>query len=161
MISRKRFVLFILSSLVVGVHAAQTAPALTSRSQQRTTPLHHIKTIYIEPILNIAEQKSVVPFLKKELTNFGFAIVDQKSEADAILIVVVQDEVVLDGDGSIPDKSIYRVELALPTKGKVWDAKVKFTRQPIIVEENQHAARKIAEKLANDWKKSAKRAGIK
>lgn len=68
---------------------------------------------------------------------------------------------VLDGDSSTPPpKSIYQFQLVLPNKKSIWKMKLKLVSKPI-AEEYEYAARKISEKLASDWKKSAKKAGIK
>src|SRR5437879_10326526 len=99
--------------------------AFTSAVAQRdAVPLATVKKIYIE---SVAGQPSPLrESLVRELTKVGFDIVTDRSQADAALTVFPQAEIVVDGDGSIPDKSIYTYELALPNKTVVWKHRLKF-----------------------------------
>ncbi len=151
---RDSLVGIILGSLLITMCGVQSAFA-----QSNVNNLHRIKKIYIEAVPNVKEEKKIEPFLKIELESSGFEIVDAPSRADAILSGEIQAEVVLDGDGSIPNKSIYLYQLYLPGKKVVWKGKVKFVNKPSLGEDNEYAAKKIAEKLAKDWQKSAKKAG--
>jgi len=117
-------------------------------AQSNVKGLYRIKKIYIESYPNVKEEIKIDPFLKAELEKRGFEIVNDASTADAILSGEVQAEIVLHGDGSIPDKSIYLYQLALPNKEIIWKSKIKFVSKPSIAENNKYAARKIAEKTA-------------
>jgi hypothetical protein len=120
--------------------------------------LHLIKKIYIEVTPNVAEDRDIAPILKSELERRGFTVVGSAEAADAILTGENTAEVVLDGDGSTPHKAIYRYQLALPSKEVLWKARVKFTTVLNFAQDNERAARKLAEKLLSDWQKSAKNA---
>jgi hypothetical protein len=143
---RNCFVGIILASLVAIMVAVQPALAQSSVSN-----LHRIKKIYIEATPNVKEGKKIEPFLKAELERRGFEIVGTSSAADAILSGEIQAEVVLDGDGSVPNKSIYLYQLSQPSGGVIWKGKVKFVSKPSFAEDNEYAAKRIAEKLAKDW----------
>ena len=151
---RDSLVRIILGSLLIAVFGVQ--PTL---AQSGGRNLHRIKKIYIEAIPNVKEEKKIEPFLKTELESCGFEIVGAPSEADAVLSGEIQAEIVLHGDGSVPNKSIYLYRLSIPDGGVVWEGKVKFVSKPSFAEDNEYAAKRIAEKLAKDWRKSAKKAG--
>ena len=135
--------------------------AAYSDSQLNADSLHRVKRIYVEVIPNVKEEIKIEPFLKIELVRNGFEVVDDPSKADAILSGEIKAEVVLDGDGSVPNKSIYLYQLTLPNKQIIWKGKVKFVSKPRFAEDNEYAAKKIAQKIAKDWQKSAKKAGAK
>ena len=80
---------------------------------------------------------------------------DTHSPADAILSGELQAEIVLDGDGSIPNKSIYQYQHSLAGGGVIWKGKVKFVSKLRLQRINEYAAKKVAEKLAKDWRKFA------
>ena len=122
--------------------------AMYSYAQSNVNGLYRVKKIYIESYPNVKEEMKIDPFLKAELESYGFEIVTDASKADAILSGEIQAEVVLDGDGSIPNKSIYSYQLTLPNKEIVWKGKIKFVSKPSFTEDNKYAARKIAEKIA-------------
>jgi hypothetical protein len=63
--------------------------------------------------------------------------------ADAILTGVIEAEVILDGDGSIPNKAVYKYELRLTNNELVWKGKVKFPTRRTVVEANQYAAQQL------------------
>ena len=96
---RDSLVGIILGSLLVTMCGVQSAFA-----QSKVSDLYRIKKIYIEAVPNVKEEKKIEPFLKVELERHGFEIVDAPSRADAILSREIQAEVVLDGDGSTPNK---------------------------------------------------------
>ena len=112
----------------------------------------HVKKIYIEPTSNVEEEIKIDRYLKAELGRHGFIIVNDASEADAVLsLVAAQGEIVLHGDGDVPHKSIYLYQLTLPGKEAAWKAKIKFVSKPSYAEENMYVARKIAEKIAKKF----------
>jgi hypothetical protein len=119
-----------------------------SYAQSNANGLYRIKKIYIESYPNVKEETKFEPFFKAQLEKRGFKIVNDASEEDAILSGDIQAEIVLHGDGSIPDKSIYRFQLTLPNKEVVWNGRIKFVSKSSIEEDHAYAARKIAEKIA-------------
>jgi hypothetical protein len=145
----------ILSSLIAVL--CFTQPGYSSQS--KVNNLYLVKKIFIETVANVKEENKTELFLKIELEKKGFKIVDDSSKADAILTGQAQAEVILDGDGSVPNKSIYLYQLNLPSKEIIWKGKVKFISKRTLAEDNEYAAKKIAEKIAKDWKRSAKKSG--
>jgi hypothetical protein len=152
---RNSLVGMILGSLLFALLNVQLVLA-----QSNVSNLHRVRKIYIEAITNVANgEKKIEPLLKRELESRGFEIVGAHTEADAILAGEIQAEVILDGDDSVPNKSIYMYQLTLLGGDVVWKGKVKFVRKPSFAEDNEYAAKRIAEKLTRDWQKSAKKAG--
>jgi hypothetical protein len=119
--------------------------------------LYLVRRIFIAEIPGLNETRKVEIFLKTELLKWGFLIAEDRVGADAILTGVIEAEVILDGDGSIPNKAVYKYELRLTNNELVWKGKVKFPTRRTVVEANQYAAQQLAEKIAADWKKSAKK----
>lgn len=144
----------VLGSILITLLGAQSAS-----SQSNVSNLHRVKKVYIEEVSNVKEEEKIEPLLEAELGSRGFEIVGAPSEADAILSGEIRAEVVLHGDGSIPNKAIYLYQLSLPRGAVIWRGKVTFVSRPSFAEDNKYAAKKIAEKLAKDWRKSAKKAG--
>ena len=128
-------------------------------AQRDTSALGRIKNIYIVPAPDgqpIPQKES----LTRELTKVGFEIVGTLSAADATLTVFAQAEIVVDGDGSIPNKSIFTYELALLNKTVVWKYKSKFvSRTPL--KDDDYAAQKMAAKLLKDKNESMGKAAHK
>jgi hypothetical protein len=121
--------------------------------------LYRVKKIYLASVINIEEEKTA---LKNELEKQGFEMVDAPAKADAILSRKIQASFALDDEGlSVPDKAIYSYWLSLPNNEVIWKSKVTFISKSNMIEDMEYAAKKIAEKLAKDWQKSAKKAGAK
>jgi len=122
----------------------------------RQGDLHLIKKIYIEITPNVVEDGNIAPLLKAELERRGFTVVDSVEAADASLTGEITAEVY--PHGGAPHKAIYRYQLISPNQQAVWKVQVKFTTVLNFDDDNERAARKIAEKLLRDWQKSAKNA---
>lgn len=134
--------------------------ALPTYAAQRDTPsLVRVKNIYIVSAPDgqpIPQKES----LARELTKVGFEIVGAPSAADATLTVFAQAEIVVDGDGSIPNKSIFTYELALPNKTVVWKYRSKFvSRTPS--KDDDYAAQTMAARLRKDKEDSIRKAAHK
>ena len=134
--------------------------ALTSAVAQRdAVPLATVKKIYIESVEG--QPSPLRESLVRELTKVGFDIVTDRSQADAALTVLPQAEIVVDGDGSIPDKSIYTYELALPNKTVVWKHRLKFVSRRNLTEDCDYAAVRMAAKLLKDKEASIRKGAHK
>jgi hypothetical protein len=120
--------------------------------------LYRVKKIFIEEVYLKETGERIETFLRKELIKAGFVVVDEASSADAILRGEVKAEVTLDGDGSIPNKSIYEYQLVLMNKEIVWKSTIKFVSKSTFTEDHEFAAKKMAEKILSDWKKSLRQA---
>jgi len=124
--------------------------------QRDANALAAMKAIYIEwtpPTGRDSTRES----LTRELTKVGFEIVDNRLRADAMLTISPQLEVVLDGDGSIPQKSIFTYELSLPNSTVVWKHRVKFVSRRSLAEDCDYAAAKMAARLVKDKEDSVRK----
>ena len=95
-------------------------------------------------------RESQIASITRELKRVGFTVVDDSSQADAILTCEEQRQIVLDGDGSDPEKAIFNYSLSLPDGRRVWKHTVKFVSKRSPAEDTDYAARKIAERLLKD-----------
>src|SRR6185369_11324749 len=86
--------------------------AMSLGAQTSPSTLSTVKNIHIESVPG--QPDPLRESLTRELTKVGFNIVTDRSQADASLSILPQAEIVVDGDGSIPYKSIFTYELALP-----------------------------------------------
>jgi hypothetical protein len=143
--------------VVLSLACTEVSYCITSLPNDKSNKLYLVRKIFIEEIPNIQEASKVELFLKRELQRWGFIIIEDRAGADAILTVEIQAEVILDGDGSVPNKAIYKYELRLTDNELVWKGKIKFPARQSFAEENEYAAQKIAEKIANAWRKTAKK----
>ena len=103
-------------------------------------------------------RESQVASVTRELKRVGFTIVDDSSQADAILTCEEQRQIVLDGDGSEPDKAIFNYSLSLPDGRPVWKHTVKFVSKSSPTDDTDYAATKVAERLNKDREKSRSKA---
>jgi len=143
----------LLCSLLVCLPAPNSAFA-----EERPNTLHLIHRVFIEPVSDLEKVRTIEKCLEEELEKRGFQVVDDKSAAQGILSGILEAEITLDGDENDTEKAIYLFELKGMGGGSVWKARVKFTSKGSFAENNEYAARKLAEKLSNDSRKSAKRA---
>jgi hypothetical protein len=96
--------------------------------------------------------------LKDELQNRGFRVLDSAEAADATLVGKIEVDITLDGDGHDPSKTTYLFELHLKSGVPVWKTRIKFIGKPPLAEDNEFAAKRLAQRLASDWRNSAKKA---
>ena len=128
--------------------------------QNDSAMLAGLKNIYMEPWPNGQPNPQRDP-LTRQLRKVGFDIVNDRSQADAILTIFAQAEIVVDGDGSIPNKSIFTYELRLPNNTLVWKHRIKFVSRRTSAEDDNYAAQKMAAKLLKDKEASARRGARK
>jgi len=124
---------------------------------QRKDTLGRINKIFVESFPSLTRE-SQVSSITRELTKRGFTVVDDRSQADAILVGEGQGEFVLHGDGSVPNKTIFTYSLSLPNHTVIWKHRVKFVSKPNLADDLDFAAVKIAERLYKDREKSLKMA---
>src|SRR5690349_4808399 len=136
-------------ALAATCFAAQTSPSTLSA----------VKNIYIESVPG--QPAPWRESLTRELTKVGFNIVGDRSQADASLTIFPQAEIVVDGDGSIPNKSIFRYELALPNNTVVWKHRLKFVSRHNAADDLDYAAVKMAAKLLKDKEASTRKGAHK
>ncbi len=138
--------------------ALSSCPVNPAYLQDKSPRLYLVKKIFLEEVQGWEKVEKIEPFLEKEFAHAGFILVHEAANADAILRGEINAEVILDGDGSVPNKSVYKYQLVLRNKEVVWKSTIKFVSKPTFKEDNEFAAKKIVEKLLSDWKKSSKQA---
>jgi len=149
--------LLLISTLLL---ASTLLCAVTALAAQRDAgTLAAVTKIYIEPVQG--QPDPLRESLTRELTMAGFNIVTDRSQADAALTVLPQVEIVVDGDGSIPDKSIFTFELALPNSTVVWKHRVKFVTRRAPAEEFDYAVVRMVTKLLKDKEASVRKGAHK
>ncbi|HKR58802.1 MAG TPA: hypothetical protein VJS64_03640 [Pyrinomonadaceae bacterium] len=125
-------------------------------AQRSDNALARIKKIFVESFPS-ATRESQVTSVTRKLTKRGFDVVEDRAQADAILTGEAQAEIVLHGDGSVPDKSIFTYRLTLPNTTVVWKHRVRFVSKSTLADDYDFAARKIAEQLSKDREKSLRK----
>jgi hypothetical protein len=121
--------------------------------------LARITKIYIESAPN-TQADPHKDALTRELTKAGFGIVGDRLKADAILTVFAQVQVVIDGDGSVPNKSIFTYELVLADKTVVWKYRISIIMRTLGDDINRGAA-KMAIKLLKNKQDSVRKGAHK
>ena len=122
-------------------------------AQRDSAALSRIRKIYIESAPN-GQSDPQKESITRELAKVGFDIVNDRSQADAMLTGFPQMQIVVDGDGSIPDKAVFTYQLALRDNRIVWKRTIKFIGRPTLAEDYDYAALKMAAKLLKDSKDS-------
>ena len=131
---------------------------------QKSKPekLYLVKKIYLGEIQLVIVDDPFKAYLKRELEAKGFSVVDDVANADAILrgtmaVPLVED----DWPGYTVLYDVLKFSLDSPTKENIWRGKIQIESKQDIGKNVEKRARKLAERIEKDWKKSAKNAGIK
>jgi len=130
-------------------------PGLNSSAQVFANDLASVKKVFVESYPTSNRQTQIEP-IETELKRFGFEIVDDRSQANAVLSWESQAEIVLHGDGSVPDKSIFTWQLMLSEKS-IWKHTVKFVSKKTPAEDLAYGAHKLARKLFEDKERALKK----
>src|ERR1051326_1543337 len=133
-------------------------PLTSLAAQPKSAGLAGVKKIYIDSTQS--GEPDQTESLTRELTKVGFDVVTVRSQADAKLTVFAQIQVVVDGDGSDPNKSFFTYELALPDKTVVWKHKISMVMRTVTDDVNYGAA-KMAAKLLKDKDAAVRRVAHK
>lgn len=133
-------------------------------SSAKADNLYLVKKIYVlargvSPE-GLAEEEQMKSYLKQELTGFGFVVVDDEAEADATLIGTLGVWITLDGPQPDPPKYSFKYELTSSNNQRVWHTDFNISSRSNKDKVNRKAAQKIAKKLFEAWRKSAKKAGL-
>jgi len=131
-------------------------PSLNSSAQVSTNDLASVKKVFVESYPTSNRQTQIEP-VETELKRFGFEIVHERSQADAVLSWESQAEIVLHGDGSVPDKSIFTWQLMLSERKSIWKHTVKFVSKKTPAEDLAYGANKLARKLFEDKERALKK----
>ncbi len=143
--------------IFLAVACATQAAYSVSSCQMAGNSLANVKKVFVESFPS-TPRESQVASVARELAKYGFEVVEDPSDANAILTGEAQAEIVLHGDGSVPDKSIFTYRLSLPNKTVIWKHRVKFVSKLNLADDYDYAARKIAERLYKDREKSLRKA---
>lgn len=101
------------------------------------------------------------PDLKEALLGYGFTIVDNPTDADAVMYGGhTSDWVVLDGPPLDPPKYGYQFWLLSTKYNFRWHTQFNMSSRANESEVGRKAVQKAAQKLFKAWKKSATKAGI-
>lgn len=131
----------------------------------KTSPnLYKVKKIYI------AKQENMPPdvdsgvrldrIMRAELAKHGFAVVDDRGKADAVLSGLVEEAGAVNGRVPDPPKYSYAYRLEAAAGGDLWSLKLSVSNRSKAVAD-QRGLEKIAAGLFKEWKRTAAQAGIK
>ena len=127
-------------------------------SSVSVSKLHQVQKIYVGEMGNSDEAARFRLLLEEELTKKDFTVATKPEAADAILTGVLSLRV-------YADESLARATLRLKSQSDdvLWsgDFQPKAALFKRVSDTVKFRAQNIAEKLRDDWKKSAKAAGIK
>ena len=118
-------------------------------------PLAEVKKIFVESYpTSPSPREDQIGSPEAALRQNGFEVVNTASQADAVLAWQPQVEIVLHGDGSDPDKSIFNYQLMLADKRVIWKHSVKFVSKKSSQDDLVYAAKKMAKRLFEDKQKA-------
>ena len=122
-------------------------------AQSKVSHTYQFRKIFIETVPNIKDLR-IDPFLKTELEKRGFEVVNDVSNAEAILSLVSGYEEIAsayDIDDNTPTYATYRFKMTSPSKAIIWKTKLRFVSMSSVVETNEYVARRVAEKIAKKF----------
>jgi hypothetical protein len=155
--------------LILGMFALLAGPANVSQSRSvNEVNLHRVKKIFLETQKNddmseqgIAAFSGLHSVLKEALLSFGFTVVDNSADADAVMYGGnTIGWVVLDGPPMDPPKYGFQFWLTSSKYNVKWQTEFNISSRANASEVDRKAIQKAARNLFNSWKKSAKNAGI-
>jgi hypothetical protein len=129
--------------------------SITAFPRVANKALVDVKRIFIESFPT-SKRETQIDDIRRELIANGFDVVEERSQADAVLSWESQVEIVLHGDGSIPDKSIFTWQLLVGDK-PIWKHRIKFVSKKTPDDDLTYAAQKLARALFEDKAKAFKR----
>jgi hypothetical protein len=107
------------------------------------------------------ESRSLDPFMREALTKYGFVVVNNAADADAVLYGANTGAlVVLDGPQPDPPGYTYEFWLYSAKYSFKWKTKVDLSTHASETERGRKATQKAVHNLFSAWKKSASRAGV-
>ena len=148
------------SNLWLGLITLVLISNLGVSAQSSRTSLAQVNRIYIESYPT-SDRDTQIEAERAALIANGFEVVEERSQADAVLSCEQQTEIVLHGDGSIPDKSIFTWQLLLAENKPVWKYRIKFVSKKSLNDDLAYAAQKFAKKLSEDKAQAIKKGASK
>ena len=150
--------------LILTLAARDTRSAPTSPSDE-SVGLHSVKKISLSRVYvpetnpeGVAQQERLITYFKDELARVGFSVVDDPSEADAVLSGQFGGWIVFDGPSYDPPKYFYEYELT-QNGARVWKTSVNV-RSKAVIEADRKGVRKVVLRLCRDWDKAARKSGV-
>ena len=122
---------------------------------------HFLRKLYVQPIENLQTDRRIDDALRRELTTVGFIVVDARQEADAVVALTWQVEVVIHGGPEDYPKDIFTVVLEAPGGATLWRGRVSVVESRSERRATVYKARAIANALVKAWNKSARRSNYK
>ena len=123
--------------------------SISAFPQVSNKTLAHVNRVYIESYPT-SDRSTQIQAIRTALIARGFEVIEERSQPDAVLSWEQQTEIVLHGDGSIPDKSIFTWQLLLADNKPIWKHRIKFVSKKSLNDDLAYAAQKFAKKLSED-----------
>jgi hypothetical protein len=150
----KPVVAMTLCFLIAGISLVGSVTA----QPQKPNILFLVKKLYIGSIEDTDKQnRDITGTLKQELISRGFLVVNERADADATLSGWFGTDLPLDDADPDSMKTTYEFHLSSSNNEEIWKCTIRIHHS----NEPRNGARKVATKLGNDWKQSAKRAALK
>jgi hypothetical protein len=155
--------------LVVIIIAVPALHVNSSPARLRTeADLYRVKKIFLETQTNgdlsemgMIEFRHLHPLFKEALSRYGFTLVDNPADADAVMYGGnTIGWVVLDGPPLDPPRYGFQFWLSCPKYKFTWLTEFNLNTRADEPERDRMAVEKAAHNLFSAWKKSAARAGI-
>jgi hypothetical protein len=153
-IRSRKIIDWLIGLLIFGL----TVMASTAQQNQKEQ-LAAISSLFVAEISSANDKKWGQDFrtqLEKGLQEKGFIIQSDKSHADAILKTECLAEIVLDGDGSIPNYAIYEFQLYTQKNVLIKKWKIKFASQATKEKDDEMGIQRFTEQIQKDKKKALK-----
>lgn len=156
------------SFLALAVFAVIVWPGFYVSAAPDEVNLHRVRKIFLQTERNfemseqaIARFERLHAALKEALTTFGFIVVNDLADADAVMHGDTGEWVTLD-DGPQPDPPKYSFHFWLTSskQNAKWQTKFNLSSRAKESEVQRRAMQKVAHNLFKAWKKSATKAGI-
>ncbi|MFN8009282.1 MAG: hypothetical protein U0V70_20100 [Terriglobia bacterium] len=156
-ISTKAFFTIQLCLILISLNINIITFSANSNDTKKQNNLYLVYKIYLKPVNDVENVKRIEIFLKKELEECGFQVVNSPEAADATLSGLHEVEIPLDGDRGDSAKPIYTYELKLGSGELIWKTKIKFVEKGNLSDDNEFAAKILVDRLTKDKKKSINR----
>ena len=158
---------FILSSTIVFWVCSANEPLALPKTE---TSLYQVRRIFLAEgtpangdlsDIGMVHFANLRPALKRALLGYGFTVVGSVADADGVMYGGnTTNWIVLDGPPLDPPKYGFQFWLSSPKHSFKWHTQFDLNSRANESKVGDKAVEKAAKTLFNDWKKSAKKAGI-
>lgn len=129
--------------------------------------LHRVRKIFLQTERNFEMNEQANAGLKRlhaaltaTLATFGFTVVNNLADADAVMDGDTGEWITLDGPQPDPPKYRFHFWLASSKQNVRWQTEFNISSRATESEVERRAMQKVAHNLFKAWKKSATKAGI-